>query len=139
MRLNREAGSDSWNLWMVLKIADNVEAGRMIWRLLQACIIHKPGCIVLVFKGSFLQGLCVSRRSHVYTFLFCTSTLIWKPEIANWMRQFFSQFNSQLNLPTTGPHALDYGTPLLHNDAHLVTLFEEALTAITSRCCTILV
>lgn len=55
---------------MVFKIVDNVEAGRMIWRLLQKNIDSHtcPWCyIVLVFKSSFFSyELCVSGRFHVY-------------------------------------------------------------------------
>lgn len=70
IRHGGEAGSGSWRPWMVFKIVDNVEAGRMIWRLLQKNIDSHtcPWCyIVLVFKSSFFSyELCVSGRFHVY-------------------------------------------------------------------------
>lgn len=75
---------------MVFKIADNFEAGGLIRRLLQTNIIHIPvrGAVLCWFSRALSSHKnFVSVDVFMYTvlrmstFLFCTSTLIWKPEM----------------------------------------------------------
>lgn len=83
IRHGGEAGSESWRLWMVFKAADNVEAGRMIRRLLQT-ILFTYLSVVLYCAG--FHGLLLIRTLCQWTFSiilyfacqhFCFAPQLW--------------------------------------------------------------
>lgn len=84
IRHGGEAGSESWRLWMVFKAADNVEAGRMIRRLLQTISFTYLSVVLYCagFHGLLLliRTLCQWTFSIILYFAcqhFCFAPQLW--------------------------------------------------------------